>query len=103
MAEPLPTPPLPCPECRMRGLGGGARIGNRRNVCTTCNNFVQNVMRLTRKRLMELHREEYEQIRLRAELDLYPQVIDDWVLEHGSPEAITSLPFVPQLGEDFNG
>ncbi len=79
MADPLPTPALPCPECRFRGAGGGARIGNRRNRCTTCNNFAQNVMRMTRKRLKELHEVEYEQIRLKVELDLYPQVIEDFV------------------------
>ncbi len=62
----------------MRGETGQSRIGNRRNRCTTCNNFAQNVMRLTRKRLMELHREDYDEIRVRVELDLYPQVIESW-------------------------
>lgn len=75
---PLNHAPLPCPECRRRGLGGGARIGNRRSVCTTCNNFAQNVMRMTRKRLKERHEDEYEAIRLQVEADLYPQVLDDW-------------------------
>lgn len=62
----------------MRGVKGMARIGNRRSRCATCNNFVQNVMRLTRKRLKELHEEEYATIRLRVELDLYPQVIENF-------------------------
>ena len=35
-------------------------------------------MRLTRKRLMANHPEEYETLRLQVELDLYPQVIEDW-------------------------
>ena len=79
MAEPLPTRALPCPECRkVHGVGGGARIGNRRSQCTTCNNFAQNVMRMTRKRLKEAHAEEYEVIRLKVELDLYPQVVELW-------------------------
>lgn len=78
MAAPLPTPALPCPECRQKGVGGRARIGNNRNRCTTCNNFAQNVMRLTRKQLKERHSEEYESIRLRVEFDLYPQVIEDF-------------------------
>lgn len=77
-------PILPCPECRTRGEGGGARIGNRRSKCTTCNNFVQNVMRLTRKRLKERHEAEYLDIRLQVELDLYPQVMDDWTTEYGA-------------------
>lgn len=77
MAEPLSTP-LPCPECRLRGVRGGARIGNHRNRCATCNNFAQNVMRMTRKRLKEAHEQEYEQIRYSVELDLYPQVIEDF-------------------------
>ena len=62
----------------MHGVGGGARIGNRRSQCSTCNNFAQNVMRMTRKRLKEMHEEEYEAIRLRVEMDLYPQVIENW-------------------------
>lgn len=79
MAEPLPTPALFCPECRtVHGVGGKARIGNRRSTCTTCNNFAQNVMRLTRKRLKEAHPEEYEEIRVKVEMDLYPQVIESW-------------------------
>lgn len=60
----------------MRERGGSARIGNHRGVCSTCNNFVQNVMRLTRKRLLEKHPEDYAQLRLRVEMDLYPQVIE---------------------------
>lgn len=35
-------------------------------------------MRLTRKRLKELHPEEYAVIRVRVEMDLYPQVIEDF-------------------------
>lgn len=73
-----PTPALPCPACRLNNTRGNARIGNRRATCALCNNFVQNVRRLTLKRLKEAHAEEYEQIRLRVELDLYPQVIEDW-------------------------
>lgn len=79
MADPLPTPALPCPECRtVHGVGGGARIGNRRSQCTTCNNWAQNVMRMTRKRLKEMHEDEYDVIRLQVEKDLYPQVIENW-------------------------
>jgi hypothetical protein len=69
---------LPCPECRLHNIGGGARIGNRRKYCTTCNNFAQNVMRLTRLRLKERHEDEYTAIRYEAELDLYPGVIDEF-------------------------
>lgn len=68
----------------MHKVGGKARIGNRRSQCTTCNNFAQNVMRLTRKRLKEMHEEEYEQIRLRVEMDLYPQVMESWGVRSGS-------------------
>jgi hypothetical protein len=60
----------------------GRRIGNRRNQCDTCNNFAQNVTRLASKALRELHPEEYRAIRLRVELDLYPQVIEDHVAGH---------------------
>jgi len=74
----LTHPALPCPECRYRGAGGSARIGNFRSICTTCNNFSQNVRRLAQKRLKEEYPEEYEEIRIRVEADLYPQVIEDW-------------------------
>ena len=62
----------------MQGVGGGARIGNRRSQCTTCNNFAQNVMRHTRKRLMEEHPEEYRRIRLEVEVELYGGVIEEF-------------------------
>jgi hypothetical protein len=74
--------PLPCPECRMRGLTGIRRIGNRRSRCATCNLFAQAVLRAARRALAERHPEEYLQFRLRAELDLYPAVIEDFVLNH---------------------
>lgn len=61
-------------------MGGKARIGNHRNKCTTCNNFAQNVMRMTRKRLKERHEEEYISIRVQVELDLYPQVIENFAM-----------------------
>lgn len=81
-------PILPCPECRFRGLRGSTRIGSRRNRCTTCNNFAQNVMRLTRKRLVEMYPEESARIRTRVELDLYPQVMEDWNRDHPMKEPL---------------
>ena len=78
----LPTPALPCPQCREMGVGGAARIGNNRTNCSTCNNFAQNVMRLTRTRLKERYPDEYYDLRIRAELDLYPQVIEDYTMTH---------------------
>lgn len=88
MITPVKTPALPCPKCRqtLRLKGkeptGANRIGNRRSSCDICNNFSQNVMRMTRKRLKELHEEEYQLIRMQVELDLYPQVIADWNAEY---------------------
>lgn len=79
-------PSLPCPECKHAGRGGGARIGNRRNVCTTCNNFAQNVMRMTRKRILEIHSDEYRAMRIKVERDLYPQVLEDYLIERGMTE-----------------
>jgi len=61
------------------------RIGNRRNRCDTCNNFAQAVMRLTRKRLKEMHEDEYELLRLQVENDLYPGVIEKWNVTKGLP------------------
>lgn len=78
-------PPLPCPECLASGVGGGARIGNRRHDCATCNRWAQNVMRRTRARLKELHADEYERLRLEVERDLYAQIVDDYRAEHPDP------------------
>lgn len=83
MPEVKEGPILPCPECRMRGRTGRTRIGNRRRDCPMCNNFAQNVMRLTRKKMMWEFAEEYERIRKTVELDLYPQVIQDWSARNG--------------------
>lgn len=78
MADLKDVPALPCPECRAQGSGGYARIGNRRGECTTCNNFAQNVRRRATTELKARYSEEYENIRTRVEVDLYPQVIEDW-------------------------
>lgn len=83
MAEPLPA--LPCPECRLRGRGGAARIGNRRSDCDTCNRWAQAVMRQTRIRLKAQFAEEYNQIRLEVERDLYERVIENFVPESLAP------------------
>lgn len=72
------VPILPCPECRSRGHEGGGRIGNRRGRCQTCNYFAQNVTRRASKLLREAHPEEYLKLQLRVELDLYPQVIEEF-------------------------
>ncbi|QNJ56036.1 hypothetical protein SEA_RASPUTIA_149 [Microbacterium phage Rasputia] len=92
MADPLPTPGLPCPECRERLLKNGNdiegmnRIGNRRGTCTTCNNFTQAVARNVAKRLKALHAEEAEKLRLRVEMDLYPGVIERWNVKKEIPK-----------------
>lgn len=62
----------------MNHVGGQARIGNRRSMCTTCNNFAQNVMRMTRRMLAEMFPEEYARIRLETEVRLYRQVMEDF-------------------------
>lgn len=66
----------------MKGYGGRARIGNRRGRCSTCNNFAQSVMRNTRKQLIELHAEEYMNLRLKAELEVYPEVLKTFISLH---------------------
>lgn len=62
----------------MRGTRGVARIGHQRKKCATCNNFAQNVMRLTGKMLKDRHPVEYVEVRFLVELNLYPQVIEDF-------------------------
>lgn len=70
--------PLPCPECRMRGVGSNARIGNRRGKCKMCNRYAQAERR---ELLLELH-ERYPEVilKLRAEigLKLYPGYIKEF-------------------------
>jgi hypothetical protein len=73
------APPLPCPECRQRGVGGNARIGSRRSLCGTCNRFNQAVSRTARSLLADKHPDEYSRIRLQVECELYPQVIESFV------------------------
>jgi hypothetical protein len=84
VAEQIPTglPALPCPECRERGRGGGARIGNHRLTCGTCNRWAQKVMRAARSRLIELHADEYARMRLEIERDLYPGVLEAYSQAH---------------------
>jgi hypothetical protein len=72
-------PPLPCPECREAGRGGGARIGNKRRHCRTCNTWAANVSRLLAKRLKEKFPDEAAALRLQIEADMYPQVIEDYL------------------------
>lgn len=62
----------------MRGKGGGARIGNWRSECTTCNNFNQTIRYRATRALRELHAEDYARLRREAEVDMYPQVIEDF-------------------------
>jgi hypothetical protein len=66
----------------MRGLKGSQRIGNNRTTCATCNNFVQAVRRHTLNRLRATFPDKHEELRLKVELDLYPQVIDRFTREH---------------------
>ena len=65
----------------MAGGEGGQRIGNKRSTCKTCNAFTQSVRRLTLTRLKERYPADYEELRLRTEMDLYPQVIDQFTEE----------------------
>lgn len=80
---------LPCPECRMRGIGGAARVGNRRTECLTCNQFATTVGRISRQQLKERHVEEYEEIRAVVERELYPQIIEDFPLDR-RPEMVAN-------------
>jgi hypothetical protein len=40
-------------------------------------------MRLTRKRLLEKHKDEYDELRQSVEKDLYPGVVEAWDIAHG--------------------
>jgi hypothetical protein len=80
MAPPKRLPDLPCPECTLRlGTETWIRIGHRRNVCRTCNNFVGVVNRAVDKQMRAAHPEEYQERRLAVERNLYPQVLEDFI------------------------
>lgn len=90
MADALDTPALPCPECRLGGRGGRARIGNRRHHCQACNNFAQAVRRTAYRQLLANHAEEYKSLRLSIELELYPQVLERFLDKYPmAREAVT--------------
>lgn len=72
----------------MKGRGGGARIGNRRALCQACNVFNQSVMRVTRARLKDKYPEEYAQLRLVVELELYPQVLERFLQKYPAARRI---------------
>lgn len=67
----------------MAGNDSPMRIGNRRNSCGTCNRFAQGVRRETLKELLKRHPEEALELRLRAELTLYPRLIKSFSAEYG--------------------
>ena len=72
---------LPCPECTRTmpaDTQNTRRIGNRRRECQTCNNFAANVRRIVAAELARRHTDEYAEIRLRVEMDLYAQVLQDY-------------------------
>lgn len=74
----------------MNGFPGGARIGNRRNKCTTCNNFAQNVRRITWTKLKEIYADEYRVLRLEAESELYPYVLQNFIEKYPESRVSTS-------------
>lgn len=80
----------------MRGIGGMARIGNRRNGCKTCNKFAQDVMRLTRKRMLEEYPEEYRRLRVLVEIEQYPDVMEAFMKQY----PIARPGYVEEVTED---
>ena len=91
---------LPCPECRMNGRDGKARIGHQRNRCATCNNWAQAVLRQTRKRLKEKYPDLHHAIRMEVELDLYPGVLDDFRKAYPSVEVYRERAVKPKPQRD---
>jgi len=79
----LVEPPiLPCPECRADGVEGTARIGSRRNTCPICNSFAQAVYKRARAALADRYPDEYAQLRIEAEVSLYPGVVETFLRNH---------------------
>ena len=65
---------MTCPECRSAGVGGAARIGNRRKDCTLCNRFAARVRSRLNTRLRETHDEEkLRDMREQIEREVYAE------------------------------
>jgi hypothetical protein len=77
----------------MRQLAGSRSIGNNRSLCRTCNTWVSAVRRLAINELMRKYPVQFAQARRKAETDLYPQVYEDWLLDH--PYAIPEQETMP--------
>lgn len=84
-ATPSGLAPLTCPECVAKGRMGICRMGNRRAICKTCNRFVQVVVRRTGKHLAEKYPEDQKQIRQKVEMDIWPQFVEEYRLQHPVP------------------
>jgi len=97
----------------MRHLEGSNRIGNNRGRdCVTCNNWAQNVRRISLVQLIQRCPEEWEAVRARVEADLYPMVYEQWLIEptggqgpatqaneaEEGQEEVTVLPLFPVEG-----
>lgn len=95
--------PLPCPECRMsQKHAGHDRIGNRRNICRTCNKFWNRVNSRANTLLRKRHRLEFERLRLQVEADLYPVVLDQFKAENRKrlTNSLTREPIVDPIEVD---
>lgn len=64
-----------------RNTEGAARIGNKRRNCQTCNRFFQRVTRLASQKLRDRHRDEWDQLRVETEIEVYRDVISRWKAE----------------------
>lgn len=75
-----PMDSLTCPECRQAGIGGAARIGNRRRACGYCNRFASRVRnRLNAKVRESVDPEALAQMRESIEREVYDEFVKEAV------------------------
>lgn len=70
------------------------RIGNRRGICKTCNNWASAVRRLALSEMSRADPVAFERARRKVERDLYPQVYETWLADH--PYAAPEQETLPQ-------
>lgn len=71
----------------MRGVGGQARLGNRRSHCATCNRWARHTQQTAMRQVAWAHVDEYLAALTQAEASLFPLVSEDWRINHPVPMA----------------
>jgi hypothetical protein len=94
-----PTEGRTCPECAARGIGGAARIGNRRSDCGTCNRYGAAVRRAAMTLLRAKHPRAYDRALAQARASVYATMVAAAIQAGEIPPGSTALAPLPALPE----